>query len=323
MRVASNVLIVCAVATVASAQTNKATAIKLFDEGRAQMKAGNFAEACAAFEKSQELDPANGTLYNLASCYVKLNKLASAWTAYRTLGDTDSNEQRRTDSLAQAKALEPRLPKLVLTLAGERPADLRVDLDGRDITLALAVDNPIDLGKHTLTARATGYADWTQTIEITLEGKTTAVEIQLVKQDTPPPTEPITPVTPVVPEPPTQDTGVPFSPKVGLIVSGVGVAALATGVVFGLVARGHYSDAQFLCGEEDQLCNPADVDTANGSVDSARSAATISTITVIGGAALVGAGIGMYLYARSAESAVQVTPGGGGSALGVTLGGSF
>jgi hypothetical protein len=314
---------VCAVAAVASAQTNEAAAIKLFDEGRAQLKAGNFVEACAAFEKSQQLDPANGTLYNLAGCYVKLNKLASAWTAYRTLGDTDSNEQRRADSLAQAKALEPRLPKLVITVAGERPSDLRVDLDARDITSALNVDSPVDLGNHTLTAHATGYADWTQKVDITVEGKTKAVEIQLVKQDTPP-TDPVTPVTPVAPVTPTPvDTGPPFSPKVGLIVSGVGVAALATGVVFGLVARGRYNDAQLLCGEEDQLCNPADVDPANASVDSARSAATISTITVVGGAALVGAGIGMYLYARSTESAVQVTPGGGGSALGVTLGGSF
>ncbi len=324
MRVASSVLIVCAVTSVARAQTNEAAAIRLFDEGRAQMKAGKFAEACAAFEKSQQLDPASGTLYNLAGCYVKLGRLASAWATFRTLGETDSNEQRRADSLAQAKALEPRLPRLVITVAGERPADLRLELDGLAITSALGVETPVDLGTHALVARATGFADWTQRIEITLEGKAKAIEVKLVKQDSPPPVDPIGPPTPVAPVmSPLADPGPPFSPKLGLIVGGVGVAALATGVVFGLVAKGRYDDAQFLCGEEDQLCSPADIDSANASVDSARSAATISTVAVIGGAALVGAGIGMYLYARSTESAVQVTPGGGGSALGLTLGGSF
>lgn len=324
MRVATSVLIVCAVTSVARAQTNEAAAIKLFDEGRAQMKAGKFAEACAAFEKSQELDPANGTLYNLAGCYVKLGKLASAWATFRTLGETDSNEQRRADSLAQATALEPRLPKLVVTVAGERPADLRLELDGLAITSALGVETPVDLGTHTLVARAAGFADWTQTIEITLEGKAKALELQLVKQDAPPPIEPVIPAPPATPErPPLSDPGPPFSPRLGLLVGGVGVAALATGVVFGLVAKGRYDDAQFLCGEEDQLCSPVDIDAANASVDSARSAATISTAAVIGGAVLVGAGVGMYLYARRTESAVQVTPGGGGSALGLTFGGAF
>jgi tetratricopeptide (TPR) repeat protein len=340
VKVASSLVIVCAVVGTARAQSNEALAIKAFDEGRAHLKAGKYAEACAAFERSQKLDPANGTLYNLAGCYVKLGKLATAWGAYRTLSETDTNDQRRKDSRAQASALAPRLPKLVVTVVGGPPADLLVRLDDLDYTPLLAVDNPIDLGAHTLTASAPGHAPWTQDLQITTEGKTTTVEITLVKQEPPgdavkpmdpPPDVSVPPADPIVPGDPSPpaggaspiDRGPPFSPTLGLVVGGVGVAALATGVVFGLVARGRYQDAQFLCGAEDQLCRAADVDAANAFADSARSAATISTVSVIGGAVLVGAGTGMFLYARSREAAVQVTPGGGGSAVGLTLGGSF
>src|SRR5262249_39232692 len=41
----------------------------LFDAGRKLMADGRFAEACEKFRKSEELDPAGGTLLNLGGCY--------------------------------------------------------------------------------------------------------------------------------------------------------------------------------------------------------------------------------------------------------------
>ena len=55
----------------AHAQTaeNKAAAEALFDEGRALMDKGDIGGACREFEESDRLDPAPGTLLNLAGCY--------------------------------------------------------------------------------------------------------------------------------------------------------------------------------------------------------------------------------------------------------------
>ena len=50
------------------ANTPQARAEALFDEGVTLLDAKSFAAACARFEESQKLDPAPGTLFNLATC---------------------------------------------------------------------------------------------------------------------------------------------------------------------------------------------------------------------------------------------------------------
>jgi Flp pilus assembly protein TadD len=77
------------------------------------MKEKNYPEACAAFERSQKLDPQWGTLYNLATCYAQSDRLASAWVAYRELAQRDTNPARRKDAAQKAKDLEKRLPRLL------------------------------------------------------------------------------------------------------------------------------------------------------------------------------------------------------------------
>src|SRR4051812_10965301 len=53
-----------------------------FQDGLRLMKAGNFSDAARRFEQSQSLEPASGTLINLAYCDRQLGKLASAWFDY-------------------------------------------------------------------------------------------------------------------------------------------------------------------------------------------------------------------------------------------------
>src|SRR5262249_5377936 len=133
----------------AQTSTTSAAATVQFDKGRSLFKAGKYAEACAAFEQSQKLEAAFGTLYNLAGCYVKLGKLASAWVAYRELAQRDGNAGRRADSARRARELEPRLPRLLIRLPAA-PQGLVVTMNGQDVTAAIGVDNPVDTGSYQL-----------------------------------------------------------------------------------------------------------------------------------------------------------------------------
>jgi hypothetical protein len=61
---------------------DSAAARSLFDEARALLQAGKAAEACPKLEESQRLDPGMGTMFNLAECYERVGKTASAWTMF-------------------------------------------------------------------------------------------------------------------------------------------------------------------------------------------------------------------------------------------------
>ncbi|HEX2686885.1 MAG TPA: choice-of-anchor D domain-containing protein, partial [Kofleriaceae bacterium] len=96
-------------ASVAAASTKAAE--ETFTQGRELLKQGKYAEACTAFEQSQRLDPQFGTQYNIAGCYEKTGKLATAWNLYRALARSDTNPTRRSKSAALAASLGRRVPK--------------------------------------------------------------------------------------------------------------------------------------------------------------------------------------------------------------------
>ena len=75
--------------TVARAQVvDAAAADALFQKGREAADKGDFATAAAKFAESQRLDPAPGTLLNLADCEEHLGQTASAWEHYKRAAET-------------------------------------------------------------------------------------------------------------------------------------------------------------------------------------------------------------------------------------------
>ena len=102
------------------------------------------------------------------------------------------------------------------------------------------------------------------------------------------------------------------------------MAALAGGVVAGLMAKGKESDAQSLC--RGTVCP----ESAESKFDSAKSLATLSNVFIIGGSALTAAGIGMVVLGghksepgKSAALTVRVLPALARDSAGLFATGSF
>ncbi len=149
-----------------------------FARGRELMKQGNYAAACAEFEQSQRLDPQFGTQYNLAGCYEKTGKLATAWNLYRELARGDTNATRRAKAAGLAGSLARRVPKLKLVLP-KKPNGVQVSMNGANANALIGIETPVDLGSYGLVVGATGYRTWRKTVDITEETKVVTVMIDL------------------------------------------------------------------------------------------------------------------------------------------------
>jgi hypothetical protein len=108
----------------------------------------------------------------------------------------------------------------------------------------------------------------------------------------------------------------------GLVTAAGGGALLATGVVFGLLARSRWNDAQDVCGGSLTCANDSDTDYAQQFADSARTRAHVSSVLFVAGCIATAAGV--YLWVTSPkESAVRVSATATASGAGVVLGGRF
>jgi hypothetical protein len=173
-----------------------AQAEDLFNQGRAEMKAGNFERACALFAQSLEFDKAPVTQLNLAKCYESLGKVASAWGIYVEVGQTVDDADLKRLAEEGATALAPRVPRLEVRINGA-DAGARVEVDGK--RWAVGAATAIDPGKHAVVVTAAGKQPWSGE-GVTTEGKTTVVEVPALVAGVelaPSPDEPEPPAEPV------------------------------------------------------------------------------------------------------------------------------
>lgn len=170
----------------ASAETGKsaaeasASAHSLFIEARAAMEKGAYEEACPKLEESMRLDPAVGTQLNLGVCYERVGKLASAWAAFldaTSMAKASRQPEREKLARSRAKALEPRLPKLVIDADAATEPALEILRDG--VTVGAASWNTaivVDPGTHDVVASAPGKMSW-RTVVDAKEGEITRVVV--------------------------------------------------------------------------------------------------------------------------------------------------
>lgn len=164
------------------AQPATVQAQSLFDEGRTLMKAGKIAQACAAFEASEKLDPVVTTQLNLADCREQNHQLATAWGGFveaQRMARAAGNDKLFKVATSHARKLEPRLSRLTISVPPDHQVagltvlrgDEPIDPAGWNHAL------PIDGGSYAFTAHAPGREPWTTSRTIKAEGERVSIEI--------------------------------------------------------------------------------------------------------------------------------------------------
>jgi hypothetical protein len=323
-------------ATTARAQappggTDKVAAEALFEDGRKLVAAGKYAEACPKFADSQRLDPSPGTLLNLANCYEKLGRSATAWATYKEAAGA-ANAAGRADYVAtaqrRAESLAPKLARLTVTLA--QPLDgMNVTRDGAKVERAeWGVPIPIDAGQHAIEATAPGHKSWSTAVDVPQDGAQVTVSVPLLEAlpvEAPAPPPPL--VAPSAS--PLGAANVPGAEQggsnggtqrvLGLLIGGAGIVGLGVGGVFAVIAKNRYNESLPNCHPDNvNVCSSTGFSQRND----ARDAGNAATIAVSVGAAAVMGGAVIWLTAPRVVSSqpssalrVGVAPTLGGAVL--------
>jgi len=243
----------------ATAHAQSAEAEAMFNEGDKLMAAGKLAEACAAFEASNNMDPRAGTLIRLGECREDNHQLASAWSAFKDALGRVKDPRKRDIATAKVNALEPRLSKLTIVIGNHKVEGLAITRNGKPIDPAIwdrAL--PVDGGEYEIGATAPGYSQWKTSVSVPNEQGDVKAEVPTLSPVAKP--KPAsTALEQVDSEPAARPSRLVFTPKRKLAVAsaGVGVASLAVGIVLGVKAKGDRDDAFKLCPDPSVPCADA------------------------------------------------------------------
>jgi hypothetical protein len=324
------VVAIAIVSNVARAEPNGAQAEILFRNGIDLLAKGDIAEACAAFDASQKLEPTTGTLLRLADCREKNGQLATAWGLFleaerKTRASTDeSTKKLHKAAVDHAAKLEPQLSTLAINVTDEaRVGGLEIRR-GSDVVEPVMWNKvmPIDGGTYRISARAPGNAEWSTTITIANDRDAKIVAIpRLVNADlgkaTAPPREPSMQHEPArTLEQPRVDSAAPRRPArwQPYAVGGAGVALLGGALALELTSESTYDRAK-------RALDPAQQDSLFHRANAQRYAAEGLAVA---GVAATGTAVWLYIRGRRAtRSTVAVAPAVGGGHVGIQLSGGF
>jgi len=271
------------------AGSDRAAAQALFDHAKELMAEGRANQACPMLEESQRLDPASGTLLNLAYCYELQGRNATAWSTFleaAAAARVAGHLERERAARGRATALAPRLPRIVIDVAAKDTPGLEISRDGSLVGKAQwGVPIPLDSGQHRISASAPGRRPWEKAVVVKDTAATEIVSVPELEQQS---------------ASDTSSHGLGTQRTWALIAGAVGTAGIATGTVFGLLSKSKRDDAGQYC--RDSNCWPQlGVDLKAD----AMAYGNVSTIAFIAGASALAGGAVLWLTAKP-EAPVSV-----------------
>lgn len=309
-----------------------AEAEKLFKDGKRLMGEKKYAEACAAFEASQKIDPLASTLLNLANCREKNGEIATAWSLFLeaerlTRGDKKQKAMGKT-AKQRAGKLESRVSYLIINVPDESRVDgLEITRNGEpvdELTWNRAL--PVDGGIYVIAGKAPGHEAWSTQVTVEAEKDKQSVDvpkfksIPVVRDDPKQPPDPD-----VEPDDPIERPERPGSPgmsgkrKAAIGVGVLGVVALGVAGYFELDARSLYDES---------LTEPDDT-RQDQLFDDAVARRKLAIGTAIGGGVCVGVAAFLWFTGgaggrdESDAQGLRVLPTAGPDGFGLAFSGGF
>jgi hypothetical protein len=296
--VAATVLAGASSAIAQPTAADRTLAETLFEQGRKLMESGSYAEACPKLAESQKLDPATGTLLNLAACHEKQGQTATAWTEFKdaaSLARRDGREDRVQVALQHAAALEPALSRVTISVSAAAAAQgVEVKFDDAVVGRpAWGVAMPADPGSHQVRVTAAGKKPWSTTVEVGAKNDSKQVTVAALEGE-----QAVGAGSSASggQSSTTGETG-KSSKAAAYVIGGLGIVSLGVGSVFGLQAISKSNDAKDACAG---TCTQSDVDK----MSQAKTAAWISNVGI--GLGVVGIGVGAYLLFKPEQATHEV-----------------
>jgi hypothetical protein len=267
-----------------------------FDEGRALMRAGRFAEAAQKFEESLAIRGTTGAWLNLGDCLEKLGRYASAVERFeqaRALSAGAGDTVRAEEARARAEALRPIVSRVVV----RDPAvpGRTVLLDGRSVSTGQPI--AVDGGNHRVTVTAPCRTTFELTVAIGIRGDTREIKPVLAPRE-----DPACPTSAAH-----EDAGSSWwTPRHWAVVgfAAAGTVALVLGGVEGLGAVSSKNDLHTLCPSYPHQC-PASaqplIDDAEATAEKRARSATVSLVAA--GVLLAGAAVLLLTEPKASTAA--------------------
>jgi hypothetical protein len=305
-------LLIAALTTHAHAQeiddATRSAARQLATQGSEAYEAENYSAAFDRFNRAYQLVSVPTVGIWSARSLVKLGRWVEASERYleierAPLAENAPPEHARAkdEAAAERKDLLARLPQVRVLIEGAEASDVFVTLNGKVLNTALiGVNTPVDPG--TLKVKAVRGED---VVDATVQVAERQVQdVKLVFDAVTSPAGAAAPgATPGTEQPSTPPPAISADTSSGsgqrtlsYVAFGLGGVGLAVGATFGVMAIGDKGDLDDKC-NADRQCGPELADD----VDSYNTSRTISSIGLIGGAVLVGAGAVLYFTAESDE----------------------
>ncbi|MBI5534829.1 MAG: hypothetical protein HY898_19035 [Deltaproteobacteria bacterium] len=269
---------------------DQAAARALFDQGRTLVEANKPAEACPKFEESQRLDPGIGTLFNLADCYEKVGRTASAWSMFLDVASQAAAQKRADRESAardRANALKPRLSNLVIHVAGDPDLPgLEIKRDGTVVGKPMWGNGvPVDPGKHVVLASAPGYKTWTGSVDVPAKPGESELSVPALSKDA---TPGAVSVDQGQGEKPADGSNGSSRRLIGVVVGGAGVLTLGVSTVLALSAKSKFNDTSSMC--NGNFCTEQGASMRHDAVRAGNVA------TIVGGVGIVAMAAGAVVY---------------------------
>lgn len=310
------VLLPAGTALAQDSDTRHDNAVAEFTLGRVKFEAGDCAGAIPHFVKSLEFEQNVGARFNLAVCSAREGRNAEAWNHYKAAEQLAiaKHDTKRVDlAHAGAAELDGKVTKVRLVLPA---TTLKTSIDG----VVVPQTDQWLLGRgyalepsvpHSFVVELPNQPAW---VRRDVKGDA-GIELPAMVVEVVRPKE-----TVVIRE----ELRTPPLRTASYVIGVTGLATLAVGGTFAILAASARSDAKSACESDGYAypgaCNPlrkAEIDPAN---DSAQTRAGIATGLTIAGGTLLGAAVVTFLLSRPAVTrtrgpSVSIAPTGGGAVV--------